>query len=68
MTCDVVRKQWMRGGLCVLNIAQKDGIVRFSKKEKLELRFSGIHEIVKRFGKVACRLALSLQLALVYEL
>ena len=65
---DVVRKQWIRGGLCVLKIAQKDGIVRFGKKEKLEPRFSGILEIVKRFGKVACQLALSPQLALVYEL
>ena len=57
----------MRGGPCVLKIAQKDVIVRFGKKEKLEPRFIGILEFVKRFGKVAYRLALSPQLSLVHE-
>jgi hypothetical protein len=35
----------MRGGLCVLKVAQKECIVGLSKKEKLEPRFMGTFEV-----------------------
>ena len=36
----------------------KRGVVRFSKRGKLSLRFIGTFEILERVGTFACRLAL----------
>ena len=57
----------MRGGRCVLKIAQKEGIVRFGKKEKLESRFIGTLEVVERIGVMAYRLSLPSKLSLVHD-
>ena len=53
--------------MCVLIVAQKEGIVMVNKKEKLESRFIGTLKVVERIGVVAYRLALPPQLSLVHD-
>ena len=45
----------------------KRGVVRFSKRRKLSLRFIGSFEILERVGSVAYRLALPLSMSGVHE-
>ena len=45
----------------------KRGVIRFSKQEKLSLRFIGPFEVIKRVGTVEYRLELSSSLSGVHE-
>ena len=45
----------------------KRGVVKFSKREKLSLRFIGPFEILERVGTVTCRLALPPNMSGVHE-
>ena len=55
------------GDAVFLKIAPLKGVMRFGKKGKLSPRFIGPFEILERIGKVAYRLALSPDLASVYN-
>ena len=55
------------GDAVFLKVTPLKGVTRFGKKGKLRPRFIGPFEILQRIGKVAYRLALSPDLALVHN-
>ena len=56
------------GDAVFLKVAPLKGVMRFGKKGKLSPRFIGPFEILERVGKVAYKLALSLDLASVHNI
>ena len=55
------------GDHAFLKVIPKKGVVRFSKRGKLSLRFIGPFEILERVGTVAYQLALPPSMSGVYE-
>ena len=49
-----------------LKVMPKRGVIRFSKRDKLSLRYIGPFEILEKVGTVAYRLALPLSLSSVH--